>query len=166
MIVALDVYYRQEEAKAVGVTFEAWDSATLTSKHEVKLSGLAPYEPGAFYKRELPCLLAVLKQIDVTKVDYVVIDGYVVLDDDGRPGLGWHLYEHLEKKLPVIGVAKTRFFHASHQVVGVLRGESKSPLYVTSAGIHVQTAAAFIEKMAGPFRMPTLLQELDALTRS
>lgn len=165
MIVALDVYYRQEEAKAVGVTFEAWNSETLTSKHEVTLPGLAPYKPGAFYKRESPCLLAVLEQINLAEVDCLVIDGYVVLDDEGWPGLGWHLYEHLEEKIPVIGVAKTRFFHVGHQVVGVLRGESKSPLYVASAGIHVGVAAAFIEKMAGPFRMPALLQELDALTR-
>ncbi|UOQ68074.1 endonuclease V [Hymenobacter volaticus] len=166
MIVALDVYYRQEEAKAVGVTFEAWHSTVLTSKHEVTLSGLEPYEPGAFYKRELPCLLAVLEQINLAEVECLVIDGYVVLDDDGRPGLGWHLYQHLEEKVPVVGVAKTRFFHSGRQVIGVLRGQSMTPLYVTSAGINVEAAAAFIEKMAGPFRMPTLLQELDSLTRS
>lgn len=166
MIVALDVYYRQQEAKAVAVMFEAWDSTTLTNKHEAKLYGLEPYEPGAFYKRELPCLLAVLERVDLKKVNYVVIDGYVVLDDDNRPGLGWHLYQYLEKKVPVIGVAKTRFYHSGRQVAGVLRGESKSPLYVTSAGIDVAIAAAFIGKMAGSYRMPALLQELDSLTRS
>lgn len=166
MIVALDVYYRGEDAKAVGVTFEAWHSTLLTSKHEVTLTGLEPYEPGAFYKRELPCLLAILDQIDLTEVECLVIDGYVVLDDDGRPGLGWHLYQHLQEKVPVVGVAKTRFFHSGRQVVAVLRGQSKTPLYVTSAGINVEAAATFIERMAGSFRMPALLQELDSLTRS
>lgn len=166
MIVALDVYYREEEAKAVGVTFEAWHSTTLISKHEVMLTGLAPYEPGAFYKRELPCLLAVLEQLNLTVVKCLVIDGYVVLDDDGRPGLGWHLYQHLGEKIPVIGVAKTRFFHSGDKVVAVLRGQSKSPLYITSAGISVDAAATIIQKMAGSFRMPALLQELDSLTRS
>ena len=166
MIVALDVYYRQEEAKAVGVAFEAWQSTTLISKHEVTLAGLQPYEPGAFYKRELPCLLAALEQINLTEVEYLVIDGYVVLDDHGRPGLGWYLNQHLEEKIPVVGVAKTRFYNSGSQVAAVLRGQSKSPLYITSAGIHVDAAASFIEKMAGPFRMPTLLQELDSLTRS
>ncbi|MBC8084396.1 MAG: endonuclease V [Hymenobacter sp.] len=110
MIVALDVYYHQAAAKAVGVTFAAWHSAELTSSHETVLTKLEPYEPGAFYKRELPCLLAVLEQIDLAAADCLVVDGYVVLDDAGRPGLGWHLYQQLQEKIPVFGVAKTRFF--------------------------------------------------------
>jgi deoxyribonuclease V len=45
--------------------------------------------PGQFYLRELPPMMAVLATAG--KLGLLVIDGYVDLDPDGRPGLGARL---------------------------------------------------------------------------
>lgn len=45
---------------------------------------IAPYQPGEFYRRELPCLLAVLACGPVAEV--IVVDGYVWLGPE-RAGL-------------------------------------------------------------------------------
>jgi deoxyribonuclease V len=79
--------------------------------------------------------------------------------------LGTYLYEALVRKVPVIGVAKTRFFSNTQYVAEILRGESKNPLFVTSVGMPLDTAAARIQSMAGPFRIPTLLKLLDVETK-
>jgi hypothetical protein len=47
---------------------------------------VAPYQPGRFCLRELPPLRAVLDGL--TSMGLLVVDGYVDLDPDGRPGLG------------------------------------------------------------------------------
>lgn len=47
-----------------------------------------------------------------------------------RPGRGAHLYEALGRGVAVIGVAKSRFVKAE-PVEPVLRGRSRSPLYVS-----------------------------------
>ncbi|WP_437898538.1 hypothetical protein [Sorangium sp. So ce124] len=47
-----------------------------------------PYRPGAFFERELPCLLEVLGRVRARPAA-LVIDGYVELDQAGAPGLGW-----------------------------------------------------------------------------
>ena len=52
--------------------------------------------------RELPALLAVIEDLDEPP-GLVIVDGYVDLDPDGRPGLGAHLNARLG--VPVIGVA-------------------------------------------------------------
>jgi deoxyribonuclease V len=66
--------------------------------------------------------------------------------------------------VPVIGVAKTAF-HASRLAVPVLRGESRRPLLVTTVGVEVHDAAACIQRMHGPSRLPTLLKRVDRLCR-
>ncbi|MCG3154810.1 MAG: hypothetical protein DKINENOH_01406 [bacterium] len=49
-------------------------------------------------------LLQQLKQLP----EFIVIDGYVYLDGNQKPGFGKHLYEALEEKSIIIGVAKSR----------------------------------------------------------
>ena len=117
--------------------------------------------PGAFFRRELPCLLAVIAKIE-TPLDALVVDGYVQLND--KEGLGQHLYERLSRRVPVIGVAKTRFQGASG--AEVLRGSSRSPLYVTAVGIDRGEAATCIMRMHGSHRIPTLLKRADRLART
>lgn len=53
-----------------------------------------PYVSGEFYKREMPCALAILGDLGKPPT-MVVIDGYVHLDDLGRPGFGAHLHRAL-----------------------------------------------------------------------
>ncbi|WP_299948707.1 hypothetical protein [uncultured Microbulbifer sp.] len=92
--------------------------------------------------------------------DIIVIDGYVVLGQELKPGLGMRLYEALDKKIPIIGVAKTAF-KDSNSESEVFRGESKKPLYVTAVGIGDQIAKSYISSMHGKHRMPTLLKLVD-----
>ena len=123
-------------------------------------TGVEAYEPGAFYKRELPFLLAVMQSLPAP--DAVVIDGYCWLGSE-RAGLGARLYQALEESCPVLGVAKTAF-HGSPGLP-VLRGASRSPLYVTSCGLAPQEAARKVQLMHGSFRIPMLLKRVDQLSR-
>ena len=159
-IAAVDVDYRPDHAVAACVLFDAWTDAAPSSEHSARVDDVAPYEPGAFYKRELPCILAVLRALDAP-VACVVVDGYVNLGD--KPGLGEHLYDALAKKAVVVGVAKSEFRAA--RAVEVVRGASAQPLYVTAVGVDVNEAAAWVRAMHGANRIPTLLGRVDAVAR-
>ena len=165
MILAIDVHYRATEAKVVGLLFKDWTDEKATEVVTTFVAEVAEYEPGAFYKREMPCILALLALIDIKILSYIVVDGYVFLNDEGKAGLGYHLYEALDKQLPIIGTAKTSFFQNDKYVKPILRGESTNPLYITSVGVDLDLAGAFIKSMAGAFRLPTLLKEMDTLTK-
>jgi deoxyinosine 3'endonuclease (endonuclease V) len=162
---AVDVHYRSAVAKAVCLLFEEWQATSVFSTHVAFVNDVAPYEPGAFYKRELPCILQVLQQVNLSLVDTLVVDGYVYVDDEEAKGLGAHLFDALQQQLPVIGVAKTRFHGNRKNVVEVFRGKSRNPLYVTAIGLPLTTAAAAIQSMYGEHRMPDLLQALDRKTK-
>ena len=165
MIIAIDVHYRTAEAKIVAVLFENWTDATAHQIFIEMKTDIAEYEPGAFYKRELPCIIEVMKKVDMRSLTYIVVDGYVYLNDDDKKGLGYYVFEHFENKIPVIGVAKTRFHQNTKNVRPILRGGSANPLYVTSIGVDVDAAATLILSMSGAFRMPTLLKLMDTLTK-
>lgn len=66
--------------------------------------------------------------------------------------------------MPVVGVAKTAFKGSSF-AVPVLRGSATRPLYVTAAGMDPEMAAGRVRAMHGPHRVPTLLKEVDRLSR-
>jgi deoxyribonuclease V len=124
------------------------------------VSAVDPYRPGEFYRRELPPLRAVIPAAD--ELALIVVDGYVDLDPDGRPGLGAHV--HAEFGVPVVGVAKTPFGTATH-AARVLRGLSSRPLYVTAAGMTTADAVVLVTEMAGRFRLPDALKRVDRLAR-
>jgi len=109
----------------------------------------------------LPAIRAALAA--TAPVDLLVVDSYVDLDPEGRPGLGAHVHAEIGK--PVIGVAKTAFRSATH-AVPVVRGTGARPLYVTAAGIPVGDAAALVSAMAGAHRIPDALRRVDRLARS
>ena len=161
MILATDVCYRNGEAIASGVTFDRWESGHSINSFITRIHNVAAYEPGQFYKRELPCLLKLLKQLE-NLPEYIIVDGYVFLDDEKRPGLGKYLYDDLQGKSIVIGVAKNRFKDMSSRNE-LCRGTSKKPLYITAVGIDELEAKALILKMHGEYRMPTLLKLVDYL---
>jgi len=163
MIACLDVDYRDPAACAAAVTLLDWADAHPSGESVVHLGQVAPYEPGEFYRRELPCLLAVLETLP--PIDVAVIDGYVWLDDAMKPGLGAHLYEALSRRTTVIGVAKSKFRGANH-AQEVLRGTSARPLFVTSAGIPPKLAADYVRSMHGAHRIPSILARVDDLCRN
>jgi deoxyribonuclease V len=124
--------------------------------------GVHAYQPGQFFRRELPCLLAVLRELPPVAV--VVVDGYVWLDGVSVAGLGAHLYQALAGKVAVVGVAKTKF-GGPGGAVEVVRGRSTRPLFITAVGMDAQRAAEHVRSMHGPDRIPTLLKRVDSLAR-
>jgi len=126
-----------------------------------RITEVEAYQPGQFYRRELPCLLRVLTNV-TEPLEAIVIDGYVWLGEN-RPGLGAHLYEALARSVPIIGVAKTHFRGAVAEEV--CRGDSRRPLFISVAGLSAQTAADHIRSMHGPYRLPTMLAKVDHLCR-
>lgn len=159
MIAVFDVDYRDKQAQCACLLIDNWQATTYKA-YKVVIDNIADYESGSFYKRELPCLLQTIAQIS-EPIDCIVVDSYVTLGD--KKGLGAYLYEELPSKIPIIGVAKTKFLSAND--VELLRGESVKPLYITSLGIEQQEAKSLIEQMAGEYRLPFILKEADRICR-
>jgi deoxyribonuclease V len=158
----LDAAYTDGAASAACALFPAWDAASPLQVVTARQGAAAEYEPGAFYKRELPLLLAVLGRIARVPAT-IVVDGYVWLEA-GKPGLGARLHEALEGRACVVGVAKSAFAGAT-AAIPVLRGGSRSPLYVSAAGLDVSAAAEGVRSMHGRHRIPTLLRLVDRAAR-
>jgi deoxyribonuclease V len=164
MILALDVYYRDNTTKAVGVLFNWEDFQPIKIIIEF-IDQVEEYIPGKFYKRELPCLLKIIEKININEIEAIIIDGYVYIDNDLKYGLGAILWETLNKQIPVIGVAKTSFFRNKQTIKEVNRGVSKKPLYVSTIGYNINKAVEKIKDMKGEFRIPSILKELDIITK-
>ncbi len=162
-IFAIDVDYRKEYALVAGVMFKHWQDSMPVEQFAIPVHDIAEYEPGAFYKRELPCILKLLNKLDELP-EFIVIDGYVYLDGTQRAGLGKHLHDAIEGKAIVIGVAKTRFKDISVEFE-VFRANSQRPLYVTAIGISSEEAKPLIENMHGQYRIPTMLKLVDQLSK-
>jgi deoxyribonuclease V len=165
MIVAIDVHYREKFAKSISIEFDNWQAETPSKINEVFIKEVYEYIPGEFYKRELPCIVEVLKKSSKEEIELIIVDGYVTLDDSGKFGLGAYLYKELRKKIPIIGVAKRRFANNIKNVIEIQRGKSKNPIFVTSVGIDLIEASQKIKNMKGDFRMPDLLRILDQKTK-
>jgi len=162
----VDVHYIDAGARAAVVTAADPTFAAVLQERTLVVAAVPPfppYRPGEFYLRELPPIRAVLGELgDHGQPGLIVVDGYVDLDPDGRPGLG--AYVHAEFGVPVIGVAKSAFQPATH-AIPVLRGTSTRPLFVTAAGMPRTAAAELVSRMAGSFRLPDALRRVDALAR-
>jgi deoxyribonuclease V len=166
LIAFLDVDYRNGGARAACVLVGSWIDPLPASSYVADIDEVRPYEPGSFYLRELPCLEAVLDLLP-EKPDVLVVDGYVWLGDQQRPGLGARLHE-ASGKTPVVGFAKTKFrsLEGSPLMELVYRGRSANPLYVTAVGIDLPIAASALARMHGEYRIPDILRATDHLARS
>lgn len=165
MILAFDTYYFDGKAKTACVQFANWPDTANFTYHTEMLENIGEYIPGEFYKRELPCILSLLNKIDYADIEAIIVDGYVFLDDDGKLGLGGHLYSALQGKTPVIGVAKSNFQTIEKLKRPLLRGDSRNPLFITAIGLDVDVAVENIRQMDGQFRIPTLLKVMDRMTK-
>ncbi len=176
MKLAIDVYYPdQESAIVAGVLFNSWEDCEPEEIIRIKKVGyIAPYISGKFYQRELPPIKALLDELTdvVPKIDTYIIDGYVKLKGyDGSiwNGLGAVMYDELKNinpDLSVVGVAKTKFGLCSDICKQVLRGESTSPLWVSSIGkLGQDKAAECVYSMWGDYRIPHLLKLVDKETK-
>jgi deoxyribonuclease V len=164
VLACLDVDYRPTCVVTACLGFASWTDAAPAASVVVRSEGAAEaYVPGQFYRRELPYLVDALARL-AQLPDVIVVDGFVWLGP-GEPGLGAHLHEALAGRAAVVGVAKRPYRGAS---IGtpVLRGHSRTPLFVTAVGLALETAVASVVSMHGPHRVPTLLKQVDRLARA
>ena len=164
MFACVDVHYHDDHAVAACILFSDWTDSMPAARYHTTILNPAPYIPGKFYLRELPAILAVLTRVS-EKIEAILIDGHVWLDNRQSPGLGAHLYTQLNQTIPVIGIAKNRY-KRSEAADEIIRGKSKSPLYVTAVGLDQGAAASCIAKMHGKFRIPTLLKKVDQISKN
>jgi len=165
LIFAFDTYYKENKARTVCLGFENWTDQDATLELIEDLDVPSDYIPGEFYKRELPCIMSVIQQLTLQKEDLIIIDGFVVLDDMGKLGLGGHLYQELNKQITIVGVAKSNFATLNTLKREVLRGESKRPLYITCLGADLDDMAQCVQRMYGEYRIPDILKKLDQKTK-
>jgi len=163
MIIAIDVAYSGTTALVAGVVFETWESEEVSSVVTTLVYDVAEYESGKFYKRELPCIVALIGRIEVP-IHCIVIDGYIYLGADQHAGLGKYVWDHFEQKIPVIGVAK-KYFHGTSEDAKIFRGKSQKPLYISSVGIGLEEAKNAIVTMRGCSRIPDFLRLVDQMSR-
>jgi len=163
-IVLVDVHYDNgaDLAGAAAIVAQDWSSTHSSHSMTTLHHGLEEYRPGQFYKRELPCILPLLKEImNYTNVSTIVIDGYVDLKS-GQAGLGRQLHDTLKHRAEVVGIAKNYF--SDTNALPVYRGLSRRSLWVSSTG-DTNLAAKYVSAMAGEYRIPTLVKQVDSLAR-
>jgi deoxyribonuclease V len=162
LIASVDVQYGATRgARAAVVAFTPWSAETPTEQHVVQIADVDPYEPGAFYKRELPCIRAALASL-TSRPTVVIVDAHAWLAP-GVAGLGARLLHADPSIATVVGVAKTRFKGAP--ATPIVRGRSTAPLWVDEAGERLD-AARRVAEMHGPYRVPALLRLVDQLARA
>lgn len=162
-ILWIDVYYTDRGSKTVGIVFSDWKQEEpdqiLTL---IDTDTIETYEPGNFYKRELPPIKKFLEHYNEIKPDILVVDGFIRLKEIGgeeRPGLGAHVQEEFPD-LTIVGVAKSEYCRTGEISAEVLRGESKNPLYVQP-----KEYGERVKEMYGSYRLPELLKILDRETK-
>jgi len=176
--IAIDAYYVGNTCHVVGGIFNKWCDEHVSKFIYADVKVNSEYIPGEFYKRELPGILKLLEQVDLNEFDTIIVDGYVYLQEriskfehKLRPGLGRHLYALIKEKYPkieIVGVAKTLYGEASDDGLEYglcYRGNSKKPLYITSTKRRGKNPNYLIERMAGNYRIPTIIKEVDTETK-
>lgn len=159
-IVLTDVFYQKEYAQAAGLVIHKWTDALPSEEYLSASTDIEEYVSGQFYQRELPHLIRLLGMI--VSYDCVVVDAHVWLEPN-QPGAGHYLWQALDQRCPVIGVAKNPYRNGV--ALPLKRGESGKPLWISSVGVDVSQALSWIGEMSGPHRMPTLLKQVDSLSR-
>jgi deoxyribonuclease V len=163
MIFAVDVNYLDDQAFVAGILFKDWQDSEPFRQITTTIVSVAEYEPGQFYKRELPCILEILSQLE-SLPEIIIVDGYVYLGSAQKSGLGKYLSDALDRKSVIIGVAKNRF-EDTPVTAEIFRGGSQRPLYVTATGIDQAEAKIAIASMHGKYRIPDLLKLVDKLSK-
>ncbi len=156
------MHYADPRAAVACVVLPSWQASEPMECVVRTVDGVMPYEPGAFYRRELPCIEAALKALRVVP-EVLVIDGYVWLGE-GKKGLGAYLYESRGRLGAVVGIAKSSFVGAE-PVGEVWRGQSQRPLFVSAIGMELAQACDHVREMHGEFRVPWAISEVDRLAR-
>ncbi|WP_077037390.1 hypothetical protein [Pelomonas sp. KK5] len=153
------------QASVAAVSFDAWDAAEATKTYVSRIADIgekpARGEPDL---RELRCVMHLLREHGL-EPELILIDGFVHLDADDSPGIGWHLHQALGGKVPVVGISKKRLPGLSAQFE-VMREDEMPPLVVTCAGIDLGAAKARLRAMHGRKRVPTLVKLAARLAKN
>ena len=169
--IAIDTFYTSDNAYTVGVIFSKWTDREPLEIIRSQIVPPFPYVPGQFYKRELPCILDLLKGITLSEFDTILIDGYIWLRDNSGEileGLGSHLWDALPKTsgLSLVGVAKSKFGKSEEISAPIIRGTGITPLYVQAVGkLGNREAGELVRGMYGANKLPYLLHLLDEETK-
>lgn len=165
MLLAIDIHYKATYAKCVGVLFN-WEDESPNDTIITTVKEVQPYIPGEFYKRELPCVLKVIEKVNLATLEAIIVDGHVYVDNEKKFGLGGYLWKALDEKVPIIGIAKKPFVNTDKVSTPILRGNSTKPLFISSIGIAHEDVLQKVKLLHGAHRMPTLLKEMDRLTKT
>ena len=78
MIACIDVLYDDTNlsGRVACVVFEDWFAAVPSHELALTVGNVLPYVPGEFYKRELPCIQAILDRLPALP-ETIIVDGYV-----------------------------------------------------------------------------------------
>lgn len=162
--VAFDVFYEDNSAMVGYVIFENALSAAPYKTGQLLCDNILPYESGAFYKRELPCILKAINAIE-EKISLLYIDANVWLGKD-KKGLGKLLHDALNQTIPVIGISKSCYNKDTELIKPVIRPSSTKPLYVSTIGIALDDACDMVSSMVGAYRLPKMIKLADTMSRS
>lgn len=66
MKVAIDALYNDQActARVAAVVFENWSDSVARETYTIDVAVTEPCVPGQFYRRELPCLVAILEMVE------------------------------------------------------------------------------------------------------
>lgn len=164
MVVIIDADYN-EETRMGHVAGVVADNI-LAEKEECILTAIVhdieDYIPGQFYRRELQSVEAIIKQMNLSEIDLIVVDGYA---DSGTEehALGTFVFDKYH--IPVIGIGKNKYERCILDNLEVYRGESQKPLFVTSKGMDNEKAKELVKNMSGKYRFPYFVKFADNRAR-
>ena len=164
MKLAVKVQWVVDGGVAAAVAFDAWDAPEASKTYTSRIAQADKPARGAPDLRDIAAVQQLLREYALAP-ELIVIDGFVHLDADGTPGLGWHLHQALGGAVAVIGVSKNAIAGGPAQFE-VIREEESPPLTVTCVGIDIGAAKARLRTMHGKRRVPTLLKLVNRIARN
>lgn len=178
MILLTDVFYNEElnSAHIAAIAISDWSSDTIIKSWEIDKNGIdCEYIPGQFYKREMPCLIDLWKQIDdndKSQISTIIVDGFYDIWN-GKSGLGHHFHDWLTENgydVEVVGIAKSPCRETSEFTLPVYRTEEsktskcRSALWVNGSNMSNDYQTKVLN-MSGKYRIPTMIKAVDKLSR-
>lgn len=157
MKLVMDVHVDGDTTQAAAVSFDEWAAPEALKTWTSRLPLAEKPARGELDLRALPSLLQLLRE-QALQPELIVIDGFVHLDPDDTPGLGWHLHQALGGRCPVIGLSRRAMAAGTPAQFEVYREEEAAPVIVTCIGIDLGAAKARVRGMHGKRRMPTLMK--------
>lgn len=178
-VAGLDVAYAEDRVAGAVVVLDA-ETLEVVASATALAEAAFPYVPGLFAFREIPVLLAALRDLDVTP-DLMVCDGHGRAHP-ARFGLACHL--GLLTGVPTFGVGKT-FLVGGHVEPGRERGAATDLVHdgevvgrtvrtqdgvrsvYVSAGhlITLDEAVAWTVRLSPSYRLPETTRRADRLCR-